>query len=137
MTQAQEDQVDRMFHALADRTRRDILRRVLAGEHSVSTLADSYDMSFAAVQKHVSVLERAGLLSKRRVGREALASGEVEAVRSVRSMLADLEEIWRGRIGRMDELLAAPPSTGPRAGRDSVTPSSGRSGSKPTTKRND
>ena len=102
----QEDRADALFHALADRTRRDILRRVLAGEHSVSTLAGGYDMSFAAVQKHVAVLERAGLVSKRRSGREALASGEVEALRSVASMLTELESVWRGRIGRIDDLLA-------------------------------
>lgn len=94
-----------MFSALADRTRRDILRRVLAGEHSVSALAARYDMSFAAVQKHVAVLERAGLLTKRREGRQQLATGDVEAVRSVTSMLAELEDIWRGRIDRIDALL--------------------------------
>ncbi|WP_134774645.1 ArsR/SmtB family transcription factor [Ornithinimicrobium flavum] len=94
-----------MFHALSDRTRRDILRRVLAGEHSVSALAARYDMSFAAVQKHVAVLERAGLITKRRAGRQQLASGDVEAVRSVTSMLAELEDIWRGRIDRIDALL--------------------------------
>ncbi|GAA5159715.1 putative transcriptional regulator, ArsR family protein [Ornithinimicrobium tianjinense] len=100
-----EDRADAMFHALSDRTRRDILRRVLAGEHSVSALAGNYDMSFAAVQKHVAVLERAGLITKRRHGRQQLASGDVEAVRSVTSMLAELEHIWRGRIDRIDALL--------------------------------
>jgi DNA-binding transcriptional ArsR family regulator len=103
---ADEDRADAMFHALADRTRRDIMRRVLVGEHSVSTLAANYDMSFAAVQKHVAVLEKAGLLSKRRHGREQLTHGEVEAVRSVASMLAQLEDLWRGRIARIDELFA-------------------------------
>ena len=103
-----EDRADAWFHALSDRTRRDILRRVLAGEHSVSTLAASYDMSFAAVQKHVAVLEKAGLLTKRRQGREALASGDVAAVRSVAGMLAELETLWRGRIARIDELIATP-----------------------------
>lgn len=102
-----EDRADAMFHALADRTRRDILRRVLAGEHSVTQLAASYDMSFAAVQKHVAVLERAGLLTKRRDGRQQMARGDVEAVRSVASMLTEIEELWRGRISRIDELLAA------------------------------
>ncbi|NKS80429.1 ArsR/SmtB family transcription factor [Prescottella equi] len=101
-----EDRADALFHALADRTRRDILRRVLAGEHSVSTLAEKYDMSFAAVQKHVSVLQNAGLLTKRRRGREQLASGDVAAVRSVASMLTELEDVWRGRIARIDELIA-------------------------------
>jgi DNA-binding transcriptional ArsR family regulator len=105
MDESREDRADAMFRALADRTRRDILRRVLAGEHSVSALAASYDMSFAAVQKHVAVLERAGLVTKRRSGREQLASGDVEAVRSVTSMLAELEDIWRGRIHRIDTFL--------------------------------
>lgn len=100
-----EERADAMFHALADPTRRDILRRVLAGEHSVSDLAASYEMSFAAVQKHVAVLERAGLLTKRRRGRQMLASGDVEAVRSVSSMLVELEDLWRGRIDRIDALL--------------------------------
>lgn len=105
MDEKSEDRADALFHALSDRTRRDILRRVLAGEHSVTVLAASYDMSFAAVQKHVAVLERAGLLTKRRSGREQLASGDVEAVRSVASMLDELEGIWRGRIARIDLLL--------------------------------
>lgn len=105
MIDQDEDRADAFFHALADRTRRDILRRVLAGEHSVTALAASYDMSFAAVQKHVAVLERAGLLTKRRSGREQLASGDVDAVRSVASMLTELEEVWRGRIDRIDQLI--------------------------------
>ncbi|MDF3341483.1 metalloregulator ArsR/SmtB family transcription factor [Mycolicibacterium septicum] len=109
MTESDEDKADALFHALADRTRRDIMRRVLAGEHSVSVLAAEYDMSFAAVQKHVAVLEKAGLITKRRNGREQLASGDVEAVRSVASMLTELEQVWRGRIARIDELIASDP----------------------------
>ena len=105
MIESSEDRADALFHALSDRTRRDILRRVLAGEHSVTALAASYDMSFAAVQKHVAVLQSAGLLSKRRSGREQLASGDVEAVRSVASMLDELEGVWRGRVARIDALL--------------------------------
>lgn len=101
-----EDRADALFHALSDRTRRDILRRVLAGEHSVSALAANYDMSFAAVQKHVAILEKAGLLTKRRRGREQLASGDVETVRSVASMLDEIEAVWRGRVDRIDALLA-------------------------------
>ncbi|KJR06199.1 ArsR/SmtB family transcription factor [Gordonia sihwensis] len=107
MTEDDEDRADALFHALSDRTRRDILRRVLAGEHSVTALAEKYDMSFAAVQKHVAVLERAGLLVKRRAGRQQMASGDVNAVRSVSAMLSDIEQIWRGRIARVDDLLAA------------------------------
>ena len=104
-----EDRADALFHALADRTRRDILRRVLTGEHSVTALAADYDMSFASVQKHVAVLERAGVLGKRRDGRQQLAHGEVAAVRSVASMLAELEDLWRGRIARIDELIVHDP----------------------------
>jgi DNA-binding transcriptional ArsR family regulator len=107
VTEDSEDRADALFHALAARPRRDIVRRVLASEHSVSGLAAKYDMSFAAVQKHVAVLERAGLLTKRRNGREQLASGDVEAVRSVASMLTELEQIWRGRVARIDELISA------------------------------
>jgi DNA-binding transcriptional ArsR family regulator len=111
MAESSADRADALFHALADRTRRDILRRVLAGEHSVTTLAAAYRMSFAAVQKHVTVLERAGLLTKRRHGREQLASGDVQAVRSVASMLDELEDVWRGRVARIDALLGTPPAT--------------------------
>ena len=100
-----DERADALFGALADRTRRDILRRVLAGEQSITALAAHYDMSFAAVQKHVAVLERAGLVHKRRVGRQQLASGDVTAVRSVASMLDELEGIWRGRVARIDALL--------------------------------
>ncbi|MDR7320751.1 MULTISPECIES: ArsR/SmtB family transcription factor [Catenuloplanes] len=109
MTEENVERADALFHALADRTRRDILRRVLVRELSVSALAAEYDMSFAAVQKHVAVLERAGLVTKRRVGREQLASGDVATVRSVAAMLAELEEIWRGRVARIDALLAFDP----------------------------
>ncbi|MCF8607558.1 metalloregulator ArsR/SmtB family transcription factor [Gordonia sp. HY442] len=113
MAENDEDRADALFHALADRTRRDILRRVLAGEHSVSALAEKYDMSFAAVQKHVAVLEKAGLLTKRRDGRQQLATGDVAAVRSVSSMLADIEQIWRGRVAAIDELLAVEKTENP------------------------
>jgi DNA-binding transcriptional ArsR family regulator len=109
VTEEIADRADALFHALADRTRRDILRRVLAREHSVSALAAKYDMSFAAVQKHVAVLEKAGLPTKRRDGREQLASGDVQAVQSVASMLTELEQLWRGRIARIDALIASDP----------------------------
>lgn len=111
MVTTTEDSLDAILHALADRTRRDILKRVMAGEQSVTALAAHYDMSFAAVQKHVAVIERAGLITKRRSGRHQLASGQLTAVRSVASMLDELEEIWRGRIARIDTLLDEPKET--------------------------
>jgi DNA-binding transcriptional ArsR family regulator len=107
VTESDEGRADALFHALADRTRRDIMRRVLAGEHSVSALAAKYAMSFAAVQKHVAVLERAGLVTKRRSGREQLATGDVAAVRSAASLLSELEQVWRGRIALIDALVAS------------------------------
>lgn len=111
MIDAAEDRTDALFHALADRTRRDILRRVLVQEQSASSLAPQYDMSLTAVQKHVQVLERAGLVTKRRRGREALARGDVSAVRSALQLLRELEQQWRDRIGRIDALLEAEPAT--------------------------
>jgi DNA-binding transcriptional ArsR family regulator len=99
---------DRVFHALADPTRRDIVARVLRDEHSVSALARQYPMSFAAVQKHVVVLERAGLVVKRRRGREQLVRGNIESVRDAARLLDQLEDVWRSRIDRMTDLLAEP-----------------------------
>ena len=107
-----DDQADAIFQALADRTRRDIVRRVMLEELSVSELADSYEMSFAGVQKHVAVLERAGLVSKRRVGRAQIAHVEMGAIRTVASLLSELEDIWRARIARIDDLLADDVATG-------------------------
>jgi DNA-binding transcriptional ArsR family regulator len=106
--QRQRDDVDAVFAALADPTRRDIVTRVLRQEASVSSLAERYAMSFAAVQRHVAVLERAGLVRKERHGRERLVRGDVDAVRAVARLLEQYEEIWRGRIERIDALLAEP-----------------------------
>ena len=101
-----DDEVDRIFRALADATRRDIVARTLAGEASVSQLAAAYDMSFAAVQKHVAVLEGAGLVTKEPNGRERLVRGNPDAIRRAQSLLDAYEQIWRGRIARLDALLA-------------------------------
>lgn len=100
-----DDEVDRIFRALADATRRDILRRTMAGEASVSQLAAAYDMSFAAVQKHVAVLEGAGLVTKAPHGRERLIRGDPETIRKAQGLLERYEEIWRCRIDRLDALL--------------------------------
>jgi DNA-binding transcriptional ArsR family regulator len=101
-----EDAVDGLFHALADPTRRDILRRCAADEPSVSRLARTYPMSFAAVQKHVAVLERAGLVTKQPRGREQLVRTDAGAVAQARQALDELERTWRGRVDRMSALLA-------------------------------
>jgi DNA-binding transcriptional ArsR family regulator len=101
--------VDDLFHALADPTRRDILRRSVGGDASVSRLARAYPMSFAAVQKHVAVLERAGLVTKQRRGRERLVRADPSAVRHARQALDQLEAAWRDRVDRMSGLLAQVP----------------------------
>jgi DNA-binding transcriptional ArsR family regulator len=101
-----DDAVDGIFAALADPTRRDIVARVLRQEASVSSLAERYAMSFAAVQRHVAVLERAGLVHKERRGRERLVRGDVDTIRAAARLLDQYEEIWRGRLDRLDDLLA-------------------------------
>jgi DNA-binding transcriptional ArsR family regulator len=100
-------QPDLIFAALADATRRDIVLRALSGHEGVAELASHYPMSFAAAQKHVAVLERAGLVSKRRVGRRKVVQTEIEALRLARGLLDEYEALWRGRVDRMTDLIAA------------------------------
>lgn len=100
-----DDEVDRIFRALADATRRDIIRRTLSGHVSVSALASAYDMSFAAVQKHVAVLEEAGLVTKHPNGRERLVRGNPDTLQRAQALLDHYEQIWRSRIDRLDTLL--------------------------------
>jgi DNA-binding transcriptional ArsR family regulator len=102
---------DLIFAALADATRRDIVLRALSGHEGVAELAGHYPMSFAAVQKHVAVLERAGLVSKRRVGRRKVVQTEIEALRLARGLLDQYEALWRGRIDRMTDLIATSKET--------------------------
>jgi DNA-binding transcriptional ArsR family regulator len=97
---------DRMFGALADATRRDIVRRAIDGDEGVAEMADHYPMSFAAVQKHVAILERAGLVTKQRTGRRKVVRTNVEGLRMARRLLDRYEELWRGRIDRMSDLIS-------------------------------
>ena len=97
---------DPVFAALADHTRRDIVRRAISAEEGVLELASHYPMSFAAVQKHVAVLERAGLITKRRIGRRRVVRTNLEALLVARRLLDQYEELWRARIDRMNELIA-------------------------------
>jgi DNA-binding transcriptional ArsR family regulator len=107
-TPTDAERTDLLFHALADATRRDIVRLVLQGEHSVSDLARRYPMSFAAVQKHVAVLERADLITKHQRGRERIVRGRIDVVRDVNRLLDELEASWRDRMQRFGEVLAEP-----------------------------
>jgi DNA-binding transcriptional ArsR family regulator len=99
---------DRVFPALADHTRRDIVRRAISAEEGVLELASHYPMSFAAVQKHVAVLERAGLITKQRIGRRKVVRTNLEALLVARRLLDQYEELWRARIDRMNDLIADP-----------------------------
>ena len=102
---------DRMFGALADATRRDIVRRAIAGDEGIAELASHYSMSFAAVQKHVAILERAGLVTKQRAGRRKIVRTDVDGLRTVRRLLDRYEELWRGRIDRMTDLVSGADQT--------------------------
>ena len=106
-----DNDVDRMFRALADATRRDIVRRTLVADVSVSQLADAYDMSFAAVQKHVAVLEEAKLVTKEPRGRERMVRGNPDRIRQAQRLLDRFEDLWRSRIDRLDALLAEDPNS--------------------------
>jgi DNA-binding transcriptional ArsR family regulator len=104
--QRSDADVDRLFQALADTTRRDIVRRVTVSEYSVSGLAALYAMSFAAVQKHVAVLERASLVTKEKRGREQIVRGSHEGLQKARRLLDEYEAIWRQRADRIADILA-------------------------------
>jgi DNA-binding transcriptional ArsR family regulator len=97
--------VDRVFAALADATRRDIVRRAIGGHEGVAELAQHYPMSFAAVQKHVAVLERAGLVIKERIGRRKVVRINLDGLRAAQRLLDRYEELWFGRIDRMTDLI--------------------------------
>lgn len=101
-----EADVDRLFQAFADATRRDIVRRVTVSEYSVSGLAALYAMSFAAVQKHVAVLERASLVTKEKRGREQIVRGNHEGLQKARRLLDEYEAMWRQRVDRIADILA-------------------------------
>jgi DNA-binding transcriptional ArsR family regulator len=105
---------NRVFGALGDATRRDIVRRAIDGTEGVAELAEHYPMSFAAVQKHVAILERAGLVSKHRIGRRKVVRTNLEGLRVARRVLDRYEELWRERIERMDQLLGGSPKEADR-----------------------
>ena len=111
--QLTDDEVDRIFGALADTTRRDILSRAIRQEQSVSALAGHYEMSFAAVQKHVAVLERATLVTKQRHGREQIVHANTSTLRRAVALLDDYDQLWRQRAERIADILADEKGTSP------------------------
>ncbi|MFC8660978.1 ArsR/SmtB family transcription factor [Streptomyces sp. NPDC057199] len=117
------ERADRIFHALGDATRREIVALTLAGEYSVSDLARRFPMSFAAVQKHVAVLEQAGLVTKERQGREQRVRGNADSLREAHRLLDQLADLWRGRIDRIGTIIAdsepdSDPAPHPREGKE-------------------
>ncbi|MGH2368714.1 MAG: ArsR/SmtB family transcription factor [Chloroflexota bacterium] len=105
---------DRLFGALGDATRRDLVRRAIDGEEGVAELAAHYPMSFAAVQKHVAILERAGLVRKHRSGRRQVVRTNVEGLRVARRLLDRYEARWRERVERMNRLIGESPGDSPK-----------------------
>lgn len=101
------DLLDRRLRALSDPTRRDIVARTLHREYAVSELAADYPMTFAAVQRHVAVLEDAGLVAKRAEHRHRYVCARAEALDEVQAELLVLRDLWRGRVERMHEVLHA------------------------------
>jgi DNA-binding transcriptional ArsR family regulator len=105
---------DRIFGALGDPTRRDILRRAIDAKEGVAELASHYPMSFAAVHKHVAILEQAGLVSKHRVGRRKVVRTNLEGLRVARRLLDRYEDLWRERVDRMSQLISDSPKDADR-----------------------
>ncbi|MEZ3161964.1 metalloregulator ArsR/SmtB family transcription factor [Microbacterium sp. BWT-B31] len=129
-TESTNDDIDRIFQALAAATRRDILVRTIEQELSVSSLAREYDMSFAAVQKHVAVLEAAGLVVKRAEGRERLVRADPNMIVRARALLDQYEALWRTRVSRLDAIFAAEspaqtPATAQETAQDRTTEQEG------------
>ena len=115
-----DEEIDRIFHALADATRRDIVIRTMRSDQSVSALARGYDMSFAAVQKHVAVLAATALVQKERRGREQLVRAVPETLHRAGVLLERYAALWRDRAATIEAILAEdgyPPRETPRPAR--------------------
>jgi DNA-binding transcriptional ArsR family regulator len=126
MVEQQNDaDIDRVFHALADATRRDIVRRTLVSEQSVTQLAAAYAMSFAAVSKHIAVLVEARLVTKRAEGRVRLVCAEPSAIARAQQLLRSYEDLWRGRVDRLDALLSEEPDATASPARSVLAPPAG------------
>ncbi len=110
-TDLSDAEVDRLFHALADATRRDIVRRTLTGDESVTALAAEYSMSFAAVSKHIAVLEEAGLVTRRPDGRKRLVRADPARLAQAQRLLGEYAKVWHHRVAALDDVLAADPGT--------------------------
>ncbi len=103
--------LDLIFGSLADPTRRDILRRVARRVLSISEIAEDYDLTFAAISKHLKVLERAKLIIKRRRGKEQIVQMAPSAVADAADYLKRYEKLWNDRLDSLEQYLSTLPKT--------------------------
>jgi DNA-binding transcriptional ArsR family regulator len=103
----QEQRLDNIFHALSDATRRAMLRRLAGGEKKIGDLAAPFDMSFNAVSKHVKVLEEAGLVKRRVIGRAHVCSLAPASLKAADEWLRFYESFWSVRFDALDQLFRA------------------------------
>ena len=107
MVEYESTELDAIFSSLADPTRRDILRRLRPRGYSVGELASQYDLTFAAVSKHLQVLERARLVCKRRSGREQQVELSPDGLHRADEYLEQYRAVWEGRMDRLAGHLKA------------------------------
>ena len=100
-----EHNLNHVFHALADPTRRAILARLASGEATVGHLSEPFPLTFAAVSKHLGVLERAGLVTREARGRERVCRLSPGALEDARSWLEFHERSWTERLDALDALV--------------------------------
>ena len=100
--------IDRVFHALGDATRRAILDKVSHGPISVSRLAEPFDMSLAAVVQHLQVLEESGLVQTEKVGRVRTCRIESAGLNAAMQWIGDRRSLWERRLDRLGDLVAEP-----------------------------
>ena len=100
-----ENRLDATFRALADPTRRGMLANLALGERSIGELAEPLDMSFAGASKHVKVLEDAGLIARRRVGRTHLIKIEAKPLEEAERWLRQWEKFWTISLDRLEALI--------------------------------
>ncbi|MDB4978372.1 MAG: ArsR family transcriptional regulator [Candidatus Peribacteria bacterium] len=101
--------LDNIFASLADPTRRDILRQVAIKELSVSDIAKAYNLTFAAISKHLKVLERAKLITKRKEGREQIVQLAPSTMKDATEYLRTYEKLWNDRFDALDAYLKTLP----------------------------
>ena len=97
--------LNNLFGSLADPIRRDILQRLINAQCTVSQLAQNYSVSFAAVAKHLNVLEKAQLVVKQRRGKEQVVSIAPDALKDASHYLAQYEALWNQRFNALDKIF--------------------------------